>query len=98
MTTWLLYQVPWWVYAALVLVATGFIYRLFGWKGVLVALSLGGGAVLYRKGAQQGFKDKGEIVTREGQEAVKDYQETKHEAERMDAEELDRINDPWIKR
>lgn len=98
MMTWLLYQVPWWLYAIGVLAIAAGVYRLFGWKGVLVALSLGAAAVLYRKGAQQGFEDKGEIIEHQGAEAVKDYQEKKHEAERMDMDELDRLNDPWIRR
>lgn len=84
---WLVYQVPWYVYAGLGVVAVGVVYRLYGWQGSL-ALLTGLIAVFgYQKGMQQGYNDRQAKGQKETSDAIEKANAARDDSDRFNADD-----------
>jgi hypothetical protein len=58
MIAWLLYQVPWWVWALLGLAVVGAIQRAIGWRNAIAAAAVIGAALFGHRSRQRGYQDR----------------------------------------
>lgn len=93
----LLYFIPWWVYAIIALIAVGLVWKFFGWRWVLPAIvALGSGIALTRQ-RQLGYSDRKEEESKVVENTTKEFQEIHNENVARPDTELDNINAPWLR-
>lgn len=94
---WIMHLIPWWLWLLAAAIAIAAVWRLFGWRGALVA---GAGllAVLgYGKGRSDAFSEWDAAEARRRADAIKKRKEIDDATVGMDATSVDRELDRWMR-
>lgn len=73
MLDWLVYQIPWYVWAVLGVIVAVAVQRFFGWRNAIMAAIGIGAAVLLHRSRQQGYRDRVNQEREEREELRDEY-------------------------
>ena len=93
MWQWILYTVPWWVWAVLGLIVVGAVQYFWGWQKALAALSAVAAVVLLGRARQQGWEAKVKADLKAADKLIDRAVKARQKAEAEIAKHPDRLRD-----